>query len=300
MHRMNLYDENLIIDCPMLSEAAPVVVGGVGGSGTRVIAQLLQTIGFDMGSDLNESIDDLGFTALFKRTDLWPLNQHINELTSAMRVYLTSRGILTPESISSDEHKQRTKNLVSDIYSTTPWLETGTVEQRLEALSNIAVKPNVWGWKEPNTHIVLPFLLSALPNLSYIHVIRDGRDMAHSRNKNQLALWGPILLGQSINESAPQTALDYWCATHERFLKIAQLHPGRVHTITLESCVEKPLNTLQELLRFIPGHITPDAVATLEFKPKLPKTSNRHLDYDQMSTTPKQRKLLKKFGYQEN
>jgi hypothetical protein len=300
MHRMNLSDENLIIDCPVLSEAAPVVVGGVGGSGTRVIAQLLKTIGFDMGSDLNESLDDLGFTALFKRADLWPVNQHINELNTALRVYLTSRGILTPKSIASDEHKQRTKKLVSDIYDTTPWLETGTVEQRLEALSNIAVRPDLWGWKEPNTHILLPFLLSALPNLSYIHVIRDGRDMAHSRNKNQLALWGSMLLGQSINESTPRTALDYWCATHERFLKIAQLHPGRVHTITLESCVEKPLKTLQELLRFLPCSITPDNVATLKFEPKLPKTSNRHLNYEKISTTPKQRKLLEKFGYQEN
>ena len=27
MHRMSLSDENLIIDCPMLSDAAPVVVG---------------------------------------------------------------------------------------------------------------------------------------------------------------------------------------------------------------------------------------------------------------------------------
>ena len=40
MHDMSLSDENLIIDCPSLSDAAPVVVGGVGGSGTRVIAQL--------------------------------------------------------------------------------------------------------------------------------------------------------------------------------------------------------------------------------------------------------------------
>ena len=300
MHRMSLSDENLIIDCPVLSEAAPVVVGGVGGSGTRVIAQLLKTIGFDMGSDLNESLDDLGFTALFKRADLWPVNQHINELNGALQVYLTARGIPTPKSISLNEHKQRAKKLVSDIYGNTPWLETGTVEQRLEALSKIAVKPDLWGWKEPNAHILLPFLLSALPNLSYIHVIRDGRDMAHSRNKNQLALWGPMLLGQSINKSAPQTALDYWCATHERLLKIAQLHPGRVHTITLESCVERPLNTLQELLRFIPGHITPDVVATLKFEPKLPKTSNRHLNYDKIFTTPEQRKLLEKFGYCEN
>ena len=35
MHDMSLSDENLIIDCPVLSDAAPIVVGGVGGSGVR-------------------------------------------------------------------------------------------------------------------------------------------------------------------------------------------------------------------------------------------------------------------------
>ena len=64
MHGMSLSDENLILDCPVVSDAAPVVVGGIGGSGTRVFAQHLKGWGFDMGSDLNESLDDLRFTAL--------------------------------------------------------------------------------------------------------------------------------------------------------------------------------------------------------------------------------------------
>ena len=92
MHDMSLSDENLIIDCPSLSDAAPVVVGGVGGSGTRVIAQLLQSLDFDMGSDLNESLDDLSFTALFKRPSLWPIDQHLPQLEEALDVYLASRG----------------------------------------------------------------------------------------------------------------------------------------------------------------------------------------------------------------
>ena len=54
MHRMSVPHENLIIDCPVLSDAAPVVLGGIGGSGTRVRAlSSLQSLGFDMGSDLN-------------------------------------------------------------------------------------------------------------------------------------------------------------------------------------------------------------------------------------------------------
>ena len=73
---MNAWTQKYDIETPVLSDAAPVVVGGVGGSGTRVVAQLLIELGFDMGSDLNESLDDLGFTALFKRRNLWPLERN--------------------------------------------------------------------------------------------------------------------------------------------------------------------------------------------------------------------------------
>ena len=54
----------------IVSEAEPVAVGGVGGSGTRIVAHLLRELGFDIGDDLNESLDDLCFTALFKRAGL--------------------------------------------------------------------------------------------------------------------------------------------------------------------------------------------------------------------------------------
>ena len=50
---MSMPEEELMIDCSPVSNAAPVVIGGVVGSGTRVFAQLLQDLGFDMGSDLN-------------------------------------------------------------------------------------------------------------------------------------------------------------------------------------------------------------------------------------------------------
>ncbi len=45
----------------------PVVIGGVGGSGTRVVAAILSTLGFHLGNDLNESMDNLWTTLLFKR-----------------------------------------------------------------------------------------------------------------------------------------------------------------------------------------------------------------------------------------
>ena len=44
----------------------PFAVGGVGGSGTRVVARILQCLGCYLGSSLNESLDNLWFTLLLK------------------------------------------------------------------------------------------------------------------------------------------------------------------------------------------------------------------------------------------
>jgi hypothetical protein len=44
-----------------------VVVGGVGGSGTRWVSQVIAALGIEMGHDQNESLDNLTYTLLFKR-----------------------------------------------------------------------------------------------------------------------------------------------------------------------------------------------------------------------------------------
>src|SRR5581483_5848515 len=50
-----------------LEPSAPVAIGGLGGSGTRVVARLLQDLGFYLGADLNDYEDNLWFTLLMKR-----------------------------------------------------------------------------------------------------------------------------------------------------------------------------------------------------------------------------------------
>ena len=48
----------------------PVAIGGVGGSGTRLIAQILHEAGFYLGDDLSYAIDNLWFTLLFRRLEI--------------------------------------------------------------------------------------------------------------------------------------------------------------------------------------------------------------------------------------
>ena len=48
----------------------------------------------------------------------------------------------------------------------------------------IAANPRPWGWKEPRSIYLLSFLHRHLPALRFLHVVRDGRDMALSKNQN--------------------------------------------------------------------------------------------------------------------
>ena len=65
----------------------PVVIGGVGGSGTRLFATILKDLGFYLGADLNAAFDNLWFTLLFKRQELWPPETHKKELTELLQIF---------------------------------------------------------------------------------------------------------------------------------------------------------------------------------------------------------------------
>jgi hypothetical protein len=56
----------------MGGDASPVAVSRVGGSGTRVVAAYLASIGYYLGDDLNVFMDNRWITLLFKRRSIFP------------------------------------------------------------------------------------------------------------------------------------------------------------------------------------------------------------------------------------
>ena len=280
--------------CNWEPHTSPVVVGGIGGSGTRVVAQLLIDLGFNMGSDLNASLDDLGFTALFKRLDLWPLSAHTAELTEALCIYMTSRGARAPQGITLADHCRRTERLIDALAKDNQWRECGAVTDRLPTLCQIADLQPYWGWKEPNTSIVLPFLLQAIPEMKYIHVVRDGRDMALSSNKNQLQLWGEVLLGRRIDVQSPEDALDYWCVVHERIFGLLAAYPQQVLLIKLESLLDDAPRSLGSVVEFLGLKALGDSSELLGRFTK-PRSLGRFRDVS-MAVTRQQIQTLERLG----
>ena len=297
MHGMSVSDRNLFINSPIVSEAAPIVIGGIGGSGTRVVTQLLQTLGFNMGSDLNESLDDLGFTALFKRPSLWPLKSHQIQLEQALRIYLNARGQLYARESTSNMEPDFDTTL-NAIRSEGSWIEAGNLEDRLTALcSSQTATSSLWGWKEPNTHLFLPFLLAAMPQLKYIHVVRHGLDMAHSRNQTQLKVWGKQLLNRTISVDSPDDSLAFWCATQERVMGIKAQTPSRVLILRFETLFQEPQVSLARLGKFLKLDVEAQSAQPFLSKIQRPTSFGRYKSHAKLATTPRINRLLTKLNY---
>ena len=78
----------------------PVAIGGVGGSGTRLIAQFLNSLGYYMGDNLNPSADNLWFTLLFKRVDILETSDaEFHELVDMFEQIMTRDRQFTPQQV---------------------------------------------------------------------------------------------------------------------------------------------------------------------------------------------------------
>jgi len=137
--------------CPI----PPVVVGAMGGSGTRVFPQILRLAGFWMGAWTNPRTQDAMATRYF-------LQQHFSRLAS---------------------HQ-----------GTNGELSTELMRLNLAHRWGMPDTNGRWGWKNPRNMWIIPFLSRVYPNMKFIHVVRDGRDMALSNNTNLLCKHGRFLL----------------------------------------------------------------------------------------------------------
>ena len=252
----------------------PVAIGGVGGSGTRLIAAILRQLGFYLGGDLNVSVDNLWFTLLFKRFDLGAEAERSAEFDRAADVF--HRVMVGHAPLGSTQIAWvRTLALADRLDHDRAWLEE-RVETLLAADAARSGAPGAWGWKEPNTHVFLDRLPAVFPGMKYIHVARNGLDMAFSANQNQLRLWGPLFLGNAPVDPSPRTSLKYWCHVHRRVLELGADLQGRFLMLNYDAFCRAPREHLPALGRFLGVSIDPRQQAALESLVTLPDSIGRH------------------------
>ncbi len=172
---------DLAISSTLAALPPPVIVFNKSHSGSRLLAALLRGQGIFMGSVLNESLDALPFL---------PLVEHL------------------------------VLNYYPDFQ---PLWRRATLPEPVQTLLAAALDAHLathppgapWGWKLCETGYILPLLAALFPKARYLHLIRDGRDVAFCDHvAPEQPFWRKIYFGADTMQSWRGMSLTQ--ATYER------------------------------------------------------------------------------------
>jgi len=131
----------------LLRSEKPVVVLGRGKSGTRLVPKCLESLGVVMHARKETPASDVD-DRIFQKA--------INLL--AARYYKTNR----------DSEVRRSDLILFQVVA----------HRYLKIIRANPNSMNMWGWKFPETYLVVPILINTFPDAHLIHIIRDGRDIS--------------------------------------------------------------------------------------------------------------------------
>jgi hypothetical protein len=189
--------------------SSPLVIGGTGGSGTRVVARIARLGGRYMGSEQNETEDCPAFARFDWR---WGLR------------YLQSG----PDPAMAEAFDAAVAEHLDDRPAGAPW-----------------------GWKHPQSYLLLPFIHRRFPEMKFVHVVRDGRDLAFSDNQLQLNRYGS-LLGQ-VDGPPPVKSAAWWAWANVRVREVGSALGANYLLVRLEDLCAEPATWCQRVLDFSGG-----------------------------------------------
>lgn len=246
----------------MVRESEPVVIGGVRGSGTRVAAHLVRELGFYLGDDLNQALDNQCFGFLLGGRPDW-YRTRPTEVSSALRLFerimrgdrvpAVADSVLLREAVGEWEDRLRSSDREAG-GKPEDWLRG-----RIRALGNSGGMPADipgWGWKNPITHVFLEQLADAFPRMKYVHVIRDGRELAgKAKARREVELWGSqfgVEWPQGPDGSQSDAVLRYWELVNERALRLGpRLFDSRFLALDYEFVCAHPEDAVDALAGFL-------------------------------------------------
>jgi hypothetical protein len=172
----------------------PIVVGGTGGSGTRLVALLLQHAGVFMGEKdrVNYAMDSM------------PMNR-VDVL------YVRGEG---------------------DIHE----------EMKIRLAEHYGGRSCVWGFKHTNSYLALPMWHHYFPDMYFVHVIRDGRDMAYAPHGG-IHLFG---LSPGINPGA-KVLMALWASTNQTCANYGEALMEKYYRVKYEDLCRSPVPTIEKM-----------------------------------------------------
>jgi hypothetical protein len=252
-----------------LLDFGPTAIGATGGSGTRVLARLARGAGLFIGEDLNAAEDARPVGAFVRR---W------------IGRYLADRG--SPAWTATEAAMRRALEAAVAVHC-----------------APLAGQPRPWGWKVPRSIFLLPFLDDAFPALKFVHLVRDGRDMAFSDNQGQLVSHGDAVLDPGQDGwDAIRRSLALWSRVNLDAAEYGEREMGnRYLRLRFEDLCRDPEPSVRRLLDFL--ELDADAAALVRQEVHPPSSLGRWADGDPAVLADLRRiggDALRRFGYADS
>ena len=210
-----------------LAGMSPVVLLGRGHSGTRVLAWMCVHLGVKLGTSSPHDEgdpDDVTFTNKIKALAAHNLD------------------VMSPEQV-REPALRRFKAAVSKYYA------------------GLGSPTGMWGWKFPETYLIAPYVARTFPRAKYLHLVRDGRDIAfkshltdnprHRVGRAVLSACNGLALADHLRAAAS------WAYQVDRFDAFRdQLPASAVLDVRFEDLCSAPRETAERLSAFLGAPMT--------------------------------------------
>lgn len=248
---------------------APFFVVGTGRCGTSMFRKLLK-----FHKNVHLPRETHWIPVLFNSYG-WRQVDHKELLETARNIYL-AKGISTFDLICKNQKVDPNK-FANDILTTLPGGDRCTVKEFMQTVYSLSAhyqKCEIVGDKTPDYGLCMTLIQSMWPQAKFIHVYRDGRDVAFSMTGvmsfRLLAAWGinhwwtlsyKKLYESRLAEAAAEQPIErFFWVWHSRISRIfdeaSRLTPGSYMAIQYERILDEPEVVLEEVGRFL--NFTPD------------------------------------------
>jgi len=210
-----------------LSKLKPIAIMSRGHSGSRVLAWITHLLRIPLWTDQNRKSGD---------TD--------RKLSRAIKQIVKNDPFITANRAYKSTSRAKFEKTINQYYH------------------RLGQPQSPWGWKFPETYLMAPLVYDVFPDVKFVHLIRDGRDIAF---KNHLTDDPRRKIGRRILQrldaleqpSYIQTALS-WKFQVDAFDQFKKLLPTeQLYELTFEALCTRPQKIVTELTEFFDVPITP-------------------------------------------